>query len=179
MVDIILHVGRPKTGTTAIQNFLANNKSKLLQQGVLYPHTGRFSISSNNHWALFLSLSSPKPFVLPFSPDRTMSVAAYKRLLQAEVQAYDAKTVILSCEALFLPEFNEDDLINIKSCLDFGKISIFAILRDQASLLESSRAQLVTGLQRFSGNATDHLEYQFERGVFDYETRLATFEAVF
>ncbi len=40
MATLYLHIGTPKTGTTAIQNFLPLNKSLLKEQGFCYPDFG-------------------------------------------------------------------------------------------------------------------------------------------
>lgn len=40
MATLYLHIGTPKTGTTAIQNFLPLNKSLLNEQGFCYPDFG-------------------------------------------------------------------------------------------------------------------------------------------
>lgn len=39
--EVFLHIGRHKTGTTALQTYLAANRERLAEQGVLYPETGR------------------------------------------------------------------------------------------------------------------------------------------
>jgi hypothetical protein len=36
-VDIVLHIGMPKTGTTSIQFFLRDNRERLASLGVLFP----------------------------------------------------------------------------------------------------------------------------------------------
>ena len=54
--SLILHIGMPKTGTTAIQGFLAHNRNNLIQQKVLYPECG---VPVNQHTALVKSLVSP------------------------------------------------------------------------------------------------------------------------
>lgn len=38
--DIVLHIGAPKTGTSALQNFFINNQSSLLNHGFYYPDHG-------------------------------------------------------------------------------------------------------------------------------------------
>ena len=45
MVKYIIHIGYSKTGTTAIQRFLTNNRQDLKQRGVLYP-----DVWKNNSW---------------------------------------------------------------------------------------------------------------------------------
>lgn len=47
---IILHIGTPKTGTTAIQRFLIENESLLQQNGYSYPRLpGKGSIPNNGY----------------------------------------------------------------------------------------------------------------------------------
>lgn len=41
MTKLFLHIGLPKTGTTAIQRFFYLNQVKLQENGILYPRTGR------------------------------------------------------------------------------------------------------------------------------------------
>lgn len=40
MKTIYIHIGAPKTGTSAIQHFLKDNRNKLLEKGFLYCNTG-------------------------------------------------------------------------------------------------------------------------------------------
>ena len=54
--SLVLHIGTPKTGTTAIQGFLAHNRKNLIQQKVLYPECG---VPENQHTALVKSIASP------------------------------------------------------------------------------------------------------------------------
>ena len=179
MVDIILHVGRPKTGTTAIQNFLAKNRSKLVEQGILYPQTGRFSEKSNSHIPFFLSMCARLDLIQTPIVEPPLSAHVYKRLLEAEIDAYNAHTVILSCEYAFTPAFDKTSLQRIENVLSFANINIFAILRDQATLLESSFAQRVSGPQKFTGSPNEHFDMLKKNAIFDYEQRLSDFETVF
>ena len=48
-MNLDLHIGTPKTGTTSIQKFLENNKNALSKQGILYPSTLRLFPNSSNH----------------------------------------------------------------------------------------------------------------------------------
>ncbi len=41
MTKLFLHIGLPKTGSTAIQRFFYLNQEKLQENGILYPRTGR------------------------------------------------------------------------------------------------------------------------------------------
>lgn len=44
---LFLHIGRPKTGSTALQHFLMKNRQRLLDNGILYPLTGSYQLSSH------------------------------------------------------------------------------------------------------------------------------------
>ena len=57
-VSLDLHIGMPKTGTTAIQNFFAHNRNLLRDRyGILYPDCG---VPANQHTALVKSMVAGK-----------------------------------------------------------------------------------------------------------------------
>jgi len=45
MTELILHIGLPKTGTSTLQHYLAQNAEALRTQGVIYPKAGRGGIA--------------------------------------------------------------------------------------------------------------------------------------
>lgn len=55
MKEIIIHVGPPKTGTSAIQKFLASNPKLLSELGILYPQHSldKNGISSGNYNSIY------------------------------------------------------------------------------------------------------------------------------
>jgi len=44
---IVLHIGAPKTGTTALQQFLSTNEAALRARGISYMRAGRSHIAHN------------------------------------------------------------------------------------------------------------------------------------
>ncbi len=48
-MQIFLHLGAAKTGTTSVQYFLKKNRNKLLTQNILYPT----SMGEDNHLELY------------------------------------------------------------------------------------------------------------------------------
>jgi hypothetical protein len=44
MQEIVLHIGRHKSGTKSVQKFLADNEDKLAAKGAVYPRAGRLSV---------------------------------------------------------------------------------------------------------------------------------------
>ena len=87
MRRLYLHIGYPKTGTTALQTFFSENTEALATAGILYPATGRIS---NAHYAFNFSLrighfnpklDIPAPNVLRAALDKEASAAGCDALL--------------------------------------------------------------------------------------------------
>jgi hypothetical protein len=89
MKRIFLHAGEPKTGTSAIQLFLHENREALEQFGYLVPKAG-MSPSGNYAGLIEAILGQPVP------PKYAHCVEAFRQ----EVNAHPADTVIVSAESL-------------------------------------------------------------------------------
>lgn len=83
-MEVVLHIGTNKTGTSAIQSFLHHNPQLLSEHDILYPRTGRGSDTGHHTLAETLALA----------PERFNE---FRFRLLKEVQ--DDSTVILSSEA--------------------------------------------------------------------------------
>lgn len=93
---LILHIGLHKTGTSAIQKFLMDNRGHLAEQGLLYPASG---LIGANHNSLSWHLMDKKYY--PKNNDvylRNASSGAAWADLAAELAQADADTVMLSGE---------------------------------------------------------------------------------
>jgi hypothetical protein len=102
-VDVVLHVGMRKTGTSSIQFFLRDNREALASRGLLYPTTpGR----ARHHR---LSLSVKSPVELERSPEWWREAPSdpasfrkrFRRRLLTEVEKSGLSRVLLSDEDLF------------------------------------------------------------------------------
>ncbi len=102
-LDVVLHVGMGKSGTSSVQFFLRDNRDALSEQGVLYPR----SPGGARHGQLSLFAKSPDE--LAQSPDwarrqETDPIAFRRRLrrrLSAEIDESGLSRVLLSDEVLF------------------------------------------------------------------------------
>jgi hypothetical protein len=93
---LYLHIGYPKTGTTAIQTFMAMNASRLAETGVLYPHTGR---NYNAHLAINFALDIgvyEEPWKTSASKEELSAQ------LRDEVRASGCERVVMSSEHFIL-----------------------------------------------------------------------------
>lgn len=92
---LILHVGLQKSGTTYLQDVLANNADELANAGVVYPlssHQGR----RNHEWATYGLLGTEYPWV---SERRASEESGEWKRLERRVTR-ESGTVLLSAEAL-------------------------------------------------------------------------------
>ncbi|MEM6500339.1 MAG: hypothetical protein AAF685_00710 [Cyanobacteria bacterium P01_C01_bin.89] len=110
-MEIIVHIGMPKTGTTALQRTLGHNRHLLQENGILYPEGVLYQ---DEHKELVAALRSPKTLSRSlrqhYSDNLDRRKIDYKKLLgsvRETVNERDLKTVIFSAEGLFntrLPE---------------------------------------------------------------------------
>lgn len=103
-MKILLHIGSPKTGTTALQHALARSRSELLQAGYLYP---AIEGEANHH---LLSL-----YGRPERPPRIFTQGTHKpdpkqlrakgemaiRAIEYQVGEHAPHTLVLSSETFF------------------------------------------------------------------------------
>lgn len=127
MTQVYLHIGMPKTGTSALQQFLLLNRDQLSEQGIYYPEhdLGGNGISSGNGEMLVHIAEN-------HGVDRAKS---YLNKLKAGAGEHD---LLLSSEFFF----NYPGLIH-EICPD---ASIILYYRNPISLLESSYNQAVKRL---------------------------------
>jgi hypothetical protein len=151
--SLVLHIGMPKTGTTAIQEFLAHNRKKLIQQKVLYPECG---VPVNQHTALVKSMVSPLFDWVHFNEAIDQFDARYYVVdILAQCESNGCNQVILSSEYLWaspamqagpdyhLPSQENFDCIRrvVRVCHDifsiFAKTKIVVYLRRQDAWFDS------------------------------------------
>ena len=125
MKTLYLHIGQPKTGTTALQNFLAANSAELEAQGLsfpLMPFTWRFALPERN--ALFLSAQKTDETGVPLDEeDRAMR----RRCLDIVLSSFEkTDAVLLSDEALWR-HAAKDDLAFLRALLSHAQDNAYAI----------------------------------------------------
>ncbi|MCR5450996.1 MAG: hypothetical protein K6F00_00045 [Lachnospiraceae bacterium] len=161
MKTLYLHVGTPKTGTTAIQNFLGDNKSKLKELGVCYPkfktHYKRARSVRNGHW-LCRGIASEEEY------DEFMNT------LFSEAEKYPK--LVMTDEGLWNFNHDEDFWKNLKKTLEEHDICLKVIVyfRRQDSYAFSYWGQKVKELSYFYYTFSEYIysgEY-LEKSELDY-----------
>lgn len=102
-VDLVLHIGSGKTGTTSIQHFLDVNRDRLAEMDWLYPRSpGR---ERHSHLSLYVQSAeelerTPRWHRLKFDdPERFRR--AFRRRLSREIEESGLHQVLMSDEALY------------------------------------------------------------------------------
>lgn len=169
-MKIILHIGQSKTGTSAIQKFLTNNRIALRDHGVLYPNIRRngFPIDITSHNAVADALLEFKTF--PF-----LTANEYFQQFFKQAENFNSHTMILSAEHFFggQPRIwdvsNEGEyfeqyqkkIINLSKYLEGHEVEIILYLRPQVEWFASAVNQTirVEGLIRGKNVYRDDLQF--------------------
>ncbi len=175
-MDLIVHIGSGKTGTTSIQRFLGTNRQALAGHGLLYPSTpGRF-----RHVRLGLYVTPDDR--LPMAPAWHRQKAAspgrfrqeFERDLLDEVAEHPSCRVLFSDEGLFGAP--DAALRRLRGFTDghANRVRLVCYLRRQDDHLISRYQQVVkVGETRRLAERTEAMDLS---GTYDYARRLATWE---
>ena len=126
-IQVFIHLGPPKTATSAIQNWMQQNRDELIQQGIFYPEHGldENGVSSGNVLNIF-----------DRAPDKSLTICQDK-----------VKNVLLECEQnkcsilLMSSEFFFFQVEDILSLLPNAKLIVY--IRFPLEVIESSYNQAV------------------------------------
>jgi hypothetical protein len=174
-MKLYLHIGWHKTGSTALQRFLATQRDALRAAGVDYPEAGM--IATAHHPAAW-SLQEP----LRSAWARRIGFARQAEALFAEIfeesARRGARALILSSEEFSLHETYR--LERLARVLEGHDVTVVAYVRRQDRYLESLYGQMVK--MAFIRLATDFerfVETRLRRGDLDYGNVFARWAQVF
>ena len=175
MTHLILHIGHPKTGTTALQTVLSANAERLLTAGVLYPT--KAPPLFHNHSLAKPALTGRDDHVI--RRRNGLSGEALRQLserywadVRAEAQAHPHQTVILSWEWLWDAETARAEGFRDRLSAICDTVTVVGYLRDPARLFLSWMNQKSRGFQDISLFPADYYRSVVEA------YRMSGFEAV-
>lgn len=140
-MNLFLHMGIWKTGTSSIQHYLNQNYSALLKQGYCYPATGRKSQPGHHIFAWALHGRSHSKGYERFGKPTPEKM---KYMLLQELEKNECNNVILSSEVFY--NNNYEDL---RSLFSEFNIKIIIYLRAQDKHIESGYRQIVKGHMKY------------------------------
>jgi hypothetical protein len=158
MQHLILHVGRHKTGTTALQYCFSCNEGPLAEAGIHYPRTG---IDWVAHHRIAARISEQTdPLFDPVQDD------LLSQLLD-EIKNCGKRHVLISSEG-----FQSCDPAIVKRAFKDFDISAVIYIRDQLSYLQSSYLQSIHA-EKYAGSIE---EYERDKFFCDYSRFLSSWE---
>ncbi|HWL98965.1 MAG TPA: hypothetical protein VNP20_16570 [Nocardioidaceae bacterium] len=102
-LDLVLHIGTGKTGTSSVQFFLQNNRERLSQLGVLYPKTP--GGARHARLGLFVKTDAELDIAPEWGRQKQSDPAVFRktfrRRLLSEIERSGIYRVLLSDEVLF------------------------------------------------------------------------------
>ena len=139
---LFLHIGLPKTGSSAIQDLLSTNRKSLMSDGVLYPISGDTAYAGHAGIAFAAKMKAKNPF----------------KILIKEINESSCKKIVVSSEYFFtLKEQKIEFLFN--QLKDFD-VKVIVYLRRQDDRIESGYLQILRDTDfRFSGNIEDYIQF--------------------
>jgi glycosyltransferase involved in cell wall biosynthesis len=140
-INVVVHIGFRKTGTTYIQSIFDHNRELLLNQGVLFPNTGldRTDSRGGRSGACAGHLGFVK---LVGKPEKNWHL--WKEV-RREMGAHDVNTIFISAEN-FLHEYQSIALPKLKKAFSgFKQLSFIVSVRQPDRWIESLYKELVCG----------------------------------
>jgi len=129
-MEIIIHIGRHKTGTTSIQHFLALNEDLLLDRyGIYYPEIGRDPLMKYHH-PLFRDWAENK---------KNLDLQLINKIIE-NAKRKSASRILLSSEILSRDSITETNWLQLKEAFN-EEILIIVYLRRQDKYLQSMHAE--------------------------------------
>lgn len=164
MKTIYLHIGSPKTATSAIQSCLSQSADFLSSNGLIYPSVGITKRTAAHH---NLAYEIDKRYTKKFDP----SVGCWNDILN--INSGD-KDILISSEAFF--RFGIDEIFELRRVLLGYRVVVLAVLRRQDKYMISSYNQL-RRFGKFNGDFSKYIKSM--KGVADYIEVILKWRSVF
>ncbi|SCB41695.1 hypothetical protein [Rhizobium multihospitium] len=176
--NVLIHIGLHKTGSTSIQHFMASNRERLRDGGILYY---RGALTDHNHVDLHVVSIRPDRGT-PFKRDTGIqNTPEFLKKVQGRVRdalAQDAKLIVFSNEGISLIA-HRDEALRLKSLFTDSNIKILVYLRNKADFLASYRAEMEKYKHPITITQDSYAYTEDDSWLINYPERLKVFREVF
>ncbi len=166
---LVLHLGMHKTGTTALQALMAENRAALRSEGVLFPKTGYAATE------LSAVRAGGNPGHLGLLQAHRRRDDAVWQALMREVDRSDCDTVVISCENMTLPMDPDREVLIAGLAARFAgfrSVEVIAFVRRPDLWAEMFFRELVSNGNRLGARSVEEF-------LVDYDDLLTDLPALF
>jgi hypothetical protein len=163
-----LHLGMPKTGTTALQGFVQQNKNLLADAGLHYMETGRRRQEGQGRLAISHN-------IIAFHMNQTnQPMDSFREAMAVEYEAHRDQTCLVSSEMFYTCDLSK--LAQVFAEIPSREVRITYYCRRYSDFLEADYKQRAKN-GRFGGSATDYVNKLLDRikadpDVYSFSARL-------
>lgn len=159
MKTVHLHIGLPKTGTTAIQNSMFAAPEALARHGVHYVRSGTDKFGDRGHHILVMGVLGDRGrYIKPNITEE--EIAAAWPLALREIEETDAAHFFLSSELFSFAVIDPEDIARIRDLLKGYRVNVVLVLRDIADFVDSVYAQRLKG--GFAGTVEEFVDLNWQ-----------------
>ena len=179
-VDLVLHIGSGKTGTTSLQFLLGTNRAVLARHGWLYPVAPSNNRHRHSHFGTFVQPDERLVRAAGHQQGRPVSPTAYRNdlttRLHAEIREAGLPGLILSDEALYGSSAEAIERLRDFTDRTAASVRLVVYLRRQDDHLVSRYQQVVRmGETRRLLQRTREVDFS---DPYDYHARLSTWRRI-
>ncbi len=166
----IIHMGGPKTGTSAIQAFLAKNRKKLCQDGVDYPSLEDLGSAESGG----VTSGNGVSIALAFQQDKSGESSQYCSYLQV-LKSSQATAVLISSEHFAYSKREQLEIIKADVEATGRTLKLVLYIRPQIESVISFYAQRI---KRHGESGPLERFWRANERAFDYLPRITQYAAV-
>jgi len=163
--QILLHIGRHKTGTSSLQKFFIDNRNKLNVYGIYYP------FSCVRAYAHHLLAESIAPRKIKTADIDVLSLSTVQKV-RSEMESVSYNKILISSEA-----FQNVAPQNVFRIFEGYDVRVIVYLREQIGYFISSYNQRIHATSEFIGDE-EYFQSSFSK-LADYEKFLENWEKYF
>jgi hypothetical protein len=184
-VDLVLHIGTGKTGSSSIQAFLRQNRAALADLGYLYPRSP--GPRRHAHLSLFCMPDERYDSIPTWKPERWSSPAefrdAFRRRLSREIDESGLSRVLLSDEGLYgspnealrrLRQLTDSMAAGLRLVVYLRRQDDHLVSRYQQVVKTGETRRLGVGTHADSGEQSASWKDRQGANTYDYYARLQT-----